>query len=153
PPDAGEPGAATAQDLWYDRNRFDVVDRRGVAVDAHRRGERRLEARLALLAFERLHQRRFFAADVSAGAVVDDDLEVPAVDVVLADELGVVGLLDGGLEALALADELAADIDVGDVCIHGAAGEEAALDEMVRIVPQDVAVLAGAGLGFVGVDE
>ena len=85
--------------------------------------------------------------------MVDDDVEVPAVDVVLADQPGVIGLLHGCLEALALADELAADVDVGDVRIHRAAGEQAALDEVVRIVPQDLAVLAGAGLGLVGVDE
>ena len=151
--DAGEPGAAAAQDLGDDGDRLDVVDGRRVAVDAHRRRERRLQPRLALLALERLHQRGLFAADVGAGAVVDDDVEVPAVDVVLADQLGVIGLLHRRLEALALADELAADVDVGDVRIHGAAGEQAALDEVMRIVPQDLAVLAGAGLGLVGVDE
>jgi hypothetical protein len=37
--------------------------------------------------------------------------------------------------------------------VHGAGGQQAALDQMVRIVPQDFAVLAGAGLGFVGVDN
>ena len=36
---------------------------------------------------------------------------------------------------------------------HGEAGDQAALDEGVRIVPHDLAVLAGAGLGLVGVDD
>jgi hypothetical protein len=85
--------------------------------------------------------------------MVDDDVEVPAVDVVLADQAGIIGLLHGRLKVLALADELAANIDIGDMRAHGAAGEQAALDQMVRIVPQDLAVLAGAGLGLVGIDE
>ena len=36
---------------------------------------------------------------------------------------------------------------------HADAGEQAALDQLVRIVAEDVAVLAGAGLAFVGVDD
>jgi hypothetical protein len=33
------------------------------------------------------------------------------------------------------------------------AGDQAALDQRVRIVAHDVAVLAGARLGFVGIDD
>src|SRR5260370_364685 len=38
-------------------------------------------------------------------------------------------------------------------CAHGEAGDQAALDEKVRIVPHDIAVLAGPGLGLIGVDH
>ena len=75
----------TAMDL-------DVVDRGRAAVDARAGRERRLQPRLALLALQAFQQRRLVAADVGAGAVVDVDVEVPAVDVVLADQLGLVGL-------------------------------------------------------------
>ena len=85
--------------------------------------------------------------------MVHDDVEVVAVNVVLADQLGVVGLIDGGLKPLALADELAADIDVAMVHAHGAAGDQASLDQKMRIVPHDLAVLAGAGLRLVGIDH
>ena len=54
---------------------------------------------------------------------------------------------------MALGDVFAADIDVGGVRTHGEGGEEAALDQEMRIMPHDLAVLAGAGLGFVGVDH
>ncbi len=74
-------------------------------------------------------------------------------DVVLADQLGVIGLVDRRLQALALAHELAADIDVAGVRGHRGAGIEAALDQQMRIVPHDLAVLAGAGLGLVGIDH
>src|SRR6185437_13137964 len=36
---------------------------------------------------------------------------------------------------------------------HGEGGEEGALDQKLRIVAHDVAVLAGAGLGLIGIDH
>ena len=50
----------------------------GEAYEALDRGERRLRARLAALALERLEQRGLLAADVRAGAAVDDDRDVAA---------------------------------------------------------------------------
>ena len=132
---------------------FDVVDGCRRAPEARIGGEGRLQARLALLAFEAFELGRFLAADVSAGAMVDIKVEVPAMDVVLADEPGLISLVDGGLQPLALADELAADIDVAGMRPHGEGREKSALDQQVRIVAQDFAVLAGAGLGFVAVDD
>ena len=44
-------------------------------------------------------------------------------------------------------------IDVAGVRAHGEAGDQAALDQQMRIVPHDLAVLAGAGLGLVGIDD
>ena len=151
--DAGEPRRPAAQDVARHRDRFDVVDRGRRAVEADVGRERRLQARLALLALEALQQRRLLAADVGAGAVVDVEVEVPAVDVVLADQLGLVGLVDRRLQLLALADELAAHVDVAGVRAHREGGEQRALDQQMRIMPHDLAVLAGAGLRLVGVDH
>ena len=72
---------------------------------------------------------------------------------VLAEEPRFVSLVDRRLQALALADELAADIDVAGVGGHREAGDQAALGQEVRVMPHDLAVLAGAGLGLVGVDH
>ena len=146
-PSAREPGGAAAQDGRRDRDRLDVVDGRRAAVEAHIGRERRLQPRQALLALEAFEQRRLLAADIGAGAVVDVAVEREAVDVVLADQPRLIGLVDGALQRLALADELAADVDVGGVRPHGEAGDQAALDQEMRIVPHDLPVLAGAGLG------
>src|SRR5262249_23756577 len=70
-----------------------------------------------------------------------------------ADQAGFIGFIDGHLQALALADELAADVDVGRVRPHGEAGDQTALDQEMRVVPHDLAVLAGAGLRLVGIDH
>ena len=85
--------------------------------------------------------------------MVDVEIEIVAVDVVLAEQFGVVGLIDRRLQPLPLANELAAHVDVAGAAIHRAAGDQAALDQKMRIVPHDLAVLAGAGLGLVGVDD
>src|SRR3954454_10702537 len=141
--DAGEPCRAPAQNVRRYRDRLDIVDGGRAAVQADIRRERWLQPRLALLAFEALEQRSFLAADVGAGAVGDIDVERPAVDIVLADQLGLIGLVDRRLEMLALADELAADIDVAGMRVHRAARDQAALDQEMRIVPHDLAILAG----------
>src|SRR6266702_5835770 len=151
--DAGEPGRTTAQDVRSNGNGLDVVDGGRAAVQADIGRERRLQPRLALLALEAFEQRGFLAADIGAGAVRDVDVERPAIDVVLADQLGLIGLVDRGLEMLALADEFAADIDVAGVRVHRAARDQAAFDQEMRIMPHDLAILAGAGLGLVGVDD
>src|SRR5262249_47008076 len=153
PADAGEPGGAAPQDVRHDRDRLDIVDRGRTAVEADIGRERWLEPRLAFLALETLEQRGLLAADVGAGTVVHDEIEREAVDVVLADQLGGVGLGDRRFEALALADELAAHVDVAVVGAHREARDQAALDQEMRVVPHDLPVLAGAGLRLVGIDH
>ena len=82
------------------------------------------------------------------------DVEIPArAGCVRPQQARLVGLVDGGLQALGLAEELAADIDVGGVCAHGEAGDERALYQFVRVVAHDLPVLARAGLALVRVDH
>src|SRR4029077_11861309 len=89
-----------------------------------------------------------------AGAAVQVELEiVPRTAGVLAEETGIVGLLDRHLQVARLVVELAADIDVPGGRTHPGAGKETALDQLVRVPAQDVAVLAGAGLALVGIDD
>ena len=151
--EAGEPARPAPQDRRRHGDRLDVVHGRRAAVEADIGRERRLQARLALLALEALEQRRFLAADIGAGAVVDDDVEVPPALVAGAQEPRIVAFVDCRLERLALADVFAADVDVGVVGAHREAGDDAALDQRMRIVAHDVAVLAGARLRLVGVDD
>jgi len=85
---------------------------------------------------------------------MDVEIEVPAgARRVLAEKARRIGLVHRALQRFALADELAAHIDVAGVRIHREGSDETALDELLRIVPHDLAVFAGAGLGLVGVDD
>ena len=85
--------------------------------------------------------------------MVDDDIQIPAMHIVFADQLRLIGLIDRRLQALALAHEFAANIDVAGMRAHREAGDQAALNQMLRIVAHNVAILAGAGLRFIGIDH
>ena len=78
--------------------------------------------------------------------MVNVDVERPAVDIVGADQPRLVGLGDSRLQPLLLQHVLAADVDVTFVRLHRDAGDQAALDQEVRIVAHDLAILARAGL-------
>ena len=71
-------GAALVDDERDVHQGLDVVDDRRVAEQALDRRERRLEARLAALALERVEQRGLFAADVRAGAAVHGEVTLEA---------------------------------------------------------------------------
>jgi hypothetical protein len=89
--DAREPGCAAPKDGRDNRDALDVVDRRRAAVEAGARGERRLQARLALLALQAFEHRRLFAADVGARAAVDEAIEIVArTGCVLAEQPGLI---------------------------------------------------------------
>src|SRR3546814_16871142 len=85
---------------------------------------------------------------------MDEDFEIIARAAgVLADEALFIGLGDGGEERLRLADELAANVDIGGPRAHGETGDQRALDQLVRIVAHDLAVLERPRLRLVGVDD
>src|SRR6185437_4505911 len=151
----GEPLRPLPQDGRHRCEALGVVDRGRLAVEAEVRRKRRLEARLAGLALERVEERGLLAADVGARADERMDVEVdPGAADVPAEKAGLVGLLQRRLEARhRLAEEFAADVVVGDGGIRGIAAERQPLDERVRVVAQDVAVVAGAGLALVGVAD
>ena len=61
--------------------------------------------------------------------------------------------LDRAFEDLRAFRKFAADVDVGGVRVERETGDHHALDQLVRILVNDVAVLERAGLGFVGVAD
>ena len=150
----GEPVGTATEDGGTDGDGLDVGDGGGTAEDADTGGERRLETGLALSALQTLNEGRLLSADVGACSTVEEDVKVIARSTgVATDEAGGVGLVDGLVEDDGLVEVLATDVDVGGAGAHGVTSEEAALDELVRVLPHDLAVLAGAGLGLVGVDD
>src|SRR6185312_8759016 len=113
-----------------------------------------LQTRLAGLTFEAFEQAHFLAADIGAGAAMEIKVEIEARAArVLAEEAGRVSLLDRSLKIQRLVIEFTADIDVAGGRAHRRAREQATLDQLMRIVANDVAILAGARFGFVGVDD
>ena len=85
--------------------------------------------------------------------MVNDDIEVPTVDVVLTYQLCSIGLIDRGLQMLALPHKLTADVDERRMRSHGVAGEQSAFYQQVRIVAQDLPILAGTRLALVRINR
>src|SRR5438270_5210749 len=89
--DTRKPFGRAAEDRRNDRDALDIVDGGRTAIEAGARRERRLEARLALLALEAFEHRRLFAADIGAGAAVDEEVEIVAAAAgVLAEQPGLI---------------------------------------------------------------
>ena len=72
---------------------------------------------------------------------------------ILADQARVIGLINRGLKRLTLPDIFAANIDVAGIGPHGEGRDQRAFDQRMGIMAHDLPVLAGAGFGFVGVDD
>ena len=154
PPEAGKPVRPAPQDRRHHGNRFHIVHRGGRAIQAGPRREGRLHARHALFAFQAFQQRRFLATDIGPGPVVQVQIIVPAgPGGILAQQARVIAFVQRRLQGFALADVFAPDVDVAGIGPHREPGNQTALDQRMRIVPHDLAVLAGAGFGFVGIDH
>ena len=148
----GEPLGPVVDDARDARDRLDVVDHGGAGVETGDGRERRAQPGLAAAALERVEQSRLLAADVGARAGVDGDVEVvPGVEDVLADEAGGVRLLDGLLHAADDVQDLAAHVDERVPGLDRERTDDDAFDQQVRVGQHERDVLAGAGLGLVGV--
>ncbi len=77
----------------------------------------------------------------------------PEVAGVLADHSGRVRLVDRLLQLLGFAVKFASDVDVGRVRADADARQQTALDQLLRLVAQDLPVLAGSGFTLVGIDH
>ena len=146
--------AAHEQDVRGCGDGLGVIDDGGTAVEADDSREGRLDAGDAALAFERLHEGGLFADLVGSGAGLGDDVEVDAAaeDVFAEEALGV-GVGYGLLHDLEEVAVFAAQIDEAELGADGEAGDHGAFDDGVGVFEEDDVVFAGAGFGFVAVDQ
>ena len=71
---------------------------------------------------------------------------------IAADETRLVGFLDGSLQIARLVIELAADVNIRCLAAHGETGDQTAFQQHMGVEAQDLAILAGPGLGLIGID-
>src|SRR5450830_7667 len=148
-------GVRLCTDLEDERNSsecFGVVDRGWLTVQAETGWERRFEARLALLAFERLQQCGFFAADVGAITMMTVQLEaeVGAEDVV-AKETCCTRFFQRFFKTQIRVEDFAVDVVVADRDAHRITADDHAFDQRVRVITNDVAVFECARFAFIAV--
>src|SRR6185369_9044790 len=112
----------------------------------------RLDARVRAFALERLDQTRFFTADVSAGATVDENFAaILGAENFRPAEIRRASFRDRLLQDSRAMRHLAADVDVGLLYVIRPAGDHDPLDQLMRVLVNDVAVLERAGLRLVRV--
>ena len=150
-----EPIRAIFHDGRHAGQGLGIVDRGGTAVQTTLRGERRLEAGLAGLAFQRLQEARLLAADIRARAHEGMQLEVdPGRAQATADQARRPSFVQRVEKPRhRFAQELAANVVVAHRRAHRKGGQRHALDQHVRVVAQDVPIVAGSGLALVGVAD
>src|SRR6185436_12700748 len=114
--------------------------------------KRRLVARLRALALERLEQRGLLPRFVRTGAPMEVDIAIKArTKHVPAEEATLVRLVDGVLEDVLDVEELAADVDVGDLGPDGVTRNRASLDQQMRVAFHQEVILERPRLAFVGI--
>ena len=133
---------------------FSIVNYSRPAPQSDDRREGRLDPRDSALAFERLHQRRFFSHLVGARSAVPVDVEVlPAAENVLAQKTSRVSIGNRLLHNFQKIAILAANVDVSGLRAHGQPGNHHAFNHGMRIVLENQTVFAGARLALVAIAQ
>ncbi len=132
--------------------RFAVIDDGWSTIQANCCREWRLQTWITTPAFQGFHQCAFFAADISTGAPVHNDVEgkVAAQDI-LANIASGICFLDGLLNLSTGQGQLAAYINKGGRNAAGITGNNDSLDQLVRVFLHDHAIFEGAWLAFIGI--
>ena len=143
----GERLTAHGKDMLHMTKRLDVVDDgRAIVETEDRRKKGRLDPRVRTLAFQRLEQARFLAANVSSGTLMDEDIAVKTRPAdVPADEAGGFGFGNGFFHDPGGFGKFAADVNVSKVHIECPSGDHHAFEKLMRILVQDITVFECAG--------
>src|SRR5215469_166898 len=142
PANPREPRRAAAQDGWHDRDSLDIVDRCRTTVESDSCRKWRFQPRLALASFEAFEKPSLLAADIRTGAPVQIEVEVVArAASVFADQSPRISFVDRRLQPQRFVIEFAADVNVAVVHAHPDRCQQAAFDQFLWVVAQDVAIL------------
>jgi hypothetical protein len=144
---------ARGQDVGRLRQRLDVVDGGGLAEETVRHREGRLDARKAALALDGLEERRLFAADVGAGRRCESPLDAEAASRgCCRPDSPPHGTPPAPRSTRSMARVFAANVDE-DARADGIGADERALEHAAGVAFEQHAVLEGARLRLVGVDD
>ncbi len=149
-----EPVYAASENLRDVDKSLHVVDDGGLLPEANLAREGRLVARFGAMALNSFDERAFFAADVSAGTDKNFELvvEVAAQDF-LPEKPGPIAAANFFAENFFLKMVLVANVKDAALGSCYKAGDDHALDEQMRQIGHDKAVLDGAGLAFISVAD
>ena len=149
----GPPGAAVQRNLRRRAEGFHVVDDGRLAQVALLDREGRADARRAALAFERLDQRAFFAADISARAHMNGDVKVKPLHAqnAVAQQALRAPTGERGLQCVEQVAVFAAQVQQPGARVQQPRCHGHALEHRVGLAVEQHTVLEGAGFAFVGI--
>ena len=151
---AAEPVGAVQHDRRYGSQGFHVVDDGGMFEQTALEREGRFLARLAALSFHRGDQGGFFAADESAGADADFDIEIKSgAEDVLAEQAGFLCLCNSGFQTFHGNGIFRTDVDDTVIGADRIAADQQSFDDAVRIAFKNRTVHERARVAFVGVAD
>jgi hypothetical protein len=140
------------RDVEHVEQRLDVVDHGRLAEQAGLHRERRLVARLAAVALDRVEERRLLAADVGARAAAQLHVEAdPLAEHVLAEQPPRSRLRDRVRDPFGRQRVFAPDVDEPELAPGREAGDRHRLEQRERVLFHQHAILERAGLRLVGV--
>jgi len=152
--EGGEPAGPATDDGRDNGDGLDIGDGARATEKTDGSGERGLETGLASLTLNGLDQGSLLAANVGTHTAVDVDVEIIAGPArVLADVARGVGLVDSALENGRLMVELATNVDVGGIGVHGTTHHQATLNQLLGVLAHNLAILASTGLAFICVNN
>ena len=152
PPEGGKPFRPAAQNLRHHGDGFNIIHRGWAAIKPNGGREWRLQPRHALLAFQAFNQRGFFTANISPCPAMHVKIEIPASACgIPPQQTSIIGFLNRRFEDNAFVVVFTANIDVAGMRPHRETRDQAAFDQRMRIMANDIAILAGAGFRFISI--
>mmetsp|Transcript_13526 Transcript_13526/g.36624 ORF Transcript_13526/g.36624 Transcript_13526/m.36624 type:complete len:318 (-) Transcript_13526:32-985(-) len=149
---ASKPAGSPPQDGGAHSNSLHIGDGGGAPIQTNVGREWGLQTGLALLALKGLQQRRFLSADVRARAIMYKQVKVNVRAArVLAQLAGSICLLNCPLQIQALLHVLPPDVDVAGPGTHGCTCDHGALNELMRLIADDLTVLACSRLRLISI--
>ena len=132
---AAKPISAAAQYRRCYSDGLNIIYGAGAAIQTRHCREWRFQTRLPFLTLQALQQRGLLAADVGACAAMNVYIEFPTGTAsVWTKQSGLIGFVDCAFERHSLVVKLSPNVNIGGVRTHSEASNEAAFDQLVRIV-------------------
>ena len=133
-----------------------IVDNGRAAVESkHGREIRWLDARVPAFALKGFDEAGLFTTHVTTAAAMHDNFDGTAFSGVCFCATKALGtrFLDGALEYLCTMLKLTADINENLPCLNSMCSDECSFQQLVRVAIDNLPVLKGSRLRFVGVDN
>ena len=153
--DFGEGFAAHFDDVFHITKGFNIVDDGGALIQAQRRREiRRFDTRVGAVALKGFNQAGLFTTDVCPRAAVHDDVTgITGTQNIISEQILRACLLNRFLQNAVTLKEFPPYVDEGELRLNRKGRTEHALDQLMRILVNDLTVLEGAGFRFVGIAD